>query len=345
MENINGIDKIDKRILKTHNKIKEKNSLLSLIWLNENDFFDNYKKLKKSLKLRLKCQKCNYIFERSIWSHLDKKNYRCPNCAGNLKLTFEAFLERFIKKRLNKYFWLKVDKNWWKENYKNTSTKIILKCKKCKNTINIDVNNLLYQNVKCKYCANEKRSLKNQKITYENFIEKAKEIHDKYDYSLITKEWFKKNFKGHRRSTKIKIPVICKKHGVFYTTYSKHIHQRSGCPKCYSSKGEQKIINYLKKKNIEYIYQYKIKNYNLDYNLRFDFYLPKYKLIIEYDGLQHFQCIEYFGKENYLKTIKNDILKQSICKAFGIKLLRIPYKDFDVIEKRISEFLKDLIIS
>ena len=29
--------------------------------------------------------------------------------------------------------------------------------------------------------------------------------------------------------------------------------------------------------------------------LRFDFYLPKYNVLIEYDGMQHFKPIIFFG--------------------------------------------------
>jgi hypothetical protein len=44
--------------------------------------------------------------------------------------------------------------------------------------------------------------------------------------------------------------------------------------------------------------------------LRFDFYLPKYNLCIEFDGRQHYISNVFFGGENRLnKTKFNDEIK------------------------------------
>jgi len=324
------MNKIDGRVQKTLNKIKKRNKLLSLLWLNQEEFFLNYKNLKKSLKLKFICLKCNNYFERSVWSHVSKKIYHCPYCKNN-RLNFKLFLKQFLQKKLNKKFWLKINERWWNQNYKNTQTKIFLKCKKCKKEVTIDINNLLYQQAGCKFCAQKYRSIKNQTIIKESFLKKAKEIHgDKYDYSLITKEWWRENFKGSKRTTYVQIPLICKKHGIFNTTFSKHIHQGSGCPKCYASKGENKIMRFLEKNKINFKYQYKIQKF------RFDFYLPQFKLFIEYDGKQHFEPIKHFGYKNYIKTMKNDINKFQFCKAYGFKLIHFDYKQY----KKLEFFLK-----
>jgi len=326
------IPKIDKRHLKAFEKIKKRASSSSLIWINQEEFFKEYPKIKKSFKLKLICLKCNNYFKRSVWTHLSKNNYKCPFCAGSKKLTFKQFLQKFIQKKLNKKFWILFDKNWWQNNYKNTFTKIKLKCKTCKKEFIIDINNLLYQNAGCNHCAQIQRSLKNQNIKYQDFLEKAKKIHgDKYDYSLVTQEWWQKNFNGPKRTTYVKIPLICKKHGKFFTTFSKHIHQGSGCPKCYASKGEQKILRFFEKYKINFKYQFKISNF------RFDFYLPDYKIFIEYDGKQHFEPVNHFGYENFVKTIKSDLQKYLFCKAYGYKLIRFDFKQF----KNLEFFLKN----
>lgn len=60
-----------------------------------------------------------------------------------------------------------------------------------------------------------------KKLTTEEFINKAKEIHgDKYDYSNV-------EYKG----SKMKVCIICPKHGEFWQKPSKHL-QGQGCPKC-----------------------------------------------------------------------------------------------------------------
>lgn len=52
---------------------------------------------------------------------------------------------------------------------------------------------------------------------------------------------------------------------------------------------------------------------SFDRNKRFDFYLPDFDVILEYDGQQHFTEIT---------QIKNDIYKENILKTFGVKLFR-----------------------
>ena len=66
--------------------------------------------------------------------------------------------------------------------------------------------------------------------------------------------------------------------------------------------------------------------------------------LVEYDGEQHFQNREFFGgEEAFKKRQHNDQIKNQYCKDNNIKLIRIPYWDFDNIEDILNEELKDLI--
>ena len=64
------------------------------------------------------------------------------------------------------------------------------------------------------------------------------------------------------------------------------------------SKGEIEISRYLKLNNISYIHNKTYSEYcntkETDKKLRFDFFLPEFKLFIEYDGKQH-TVAENFG--------------------------------------------------
>lgn len=61
-----------------------------------------------------------------------------------------------------------------------------------------------------------------RKLTTEEFIEKAKEIHGNlYDYSKV-------NYIDSRT----KVEIICPEHGVFYMQPCNHTNQKQGCPKC-----------------------------------------------------------------------------------------------------------------
>ena len=72
----------------------------------------------------------------------------------------------------------------------------------------------------CKHCFGERRK-ENKKLTTEEFIEKAKQVHgDKYDYSKV----------NYVRSTE-KICINCPKHGEFWQIPSSHL-MGVKCPQC-----------------------------------------------------------------------------------------------------------------
>ena len=101
-----------------------------------------------------------------------------------------------------------------------------------------------------------------------------------------------------------------------------------GCPKCKTSKGENYIINYLDSHNINYVHQKKFTGCIYKTELPFDFYLIDYNMCIEYDGIQHSECIEYFGGEEAFELRKKkDKIKNEYCKDNNIRLERITYSD------------------
>lgn len=103
-----------------------------------------------------------------------------------------------------------------------------------------------------------------------------------------------------------------------------------GCKKM--STGEKIIFDLLTKNNINFKYQYVFKDCLSPKNspLIYDFVIfdeqNKPIKIIEYDGLQHFKSIEYFGgEEKFLYLQKCDKIKNDYCKKYNIDLIRIPY--------------------
>lgn len=107
---------------------------------------------------------------------------------------------------------------------------------------------------------------------------------------------------------------------------------------CLTSFGEERVMEILTKLKIDFV---KEKTYsdlvNPETNqlLRFDFYLPQYNCLIEYDGEQHFTYsgAGWNSKDNYEKTVYRDGLKNQYCIDHNIKLIRIPYTDFDFINE------------
>lgn len=125
---------------------------------------------------------------------------------------------------------------------------------------------------------------------------------------------------------------LCGREDFIISTHE--IHHQYSCGCSISSKGEHKIIKLLDKQNIKYETQ---KTFNTcrfinSNNLaRFDFYLPKYNCLIEYDGRQHFeQGTGYWdNKEKFKLTQEHDKYKNQWCKENNISLIRIPYTHYN----------------
>lgn len=70
-----------------------------------------------------------------------------------------------------------------------------------------------------------------RKLTTSEFINNAIKVHgDTFDYSLV-------NYKGN----KIKVSIICKKHGVFEQKPNNHLSLKQGCPSCKTLKHSKRI--------------------------------------------------------------------------------------------------------
>lgn len=106
---------------------------------------------------------------------------------------------------------------------------------------------------------------------------------------------------------------------------------------CIHSKGNQKIQQLLQQNNIPFIKEYPIKINNINYY--YDFAIIQNEKIIcfiEYDGILHFKQDKYHGwnnEKNWQQTQKNDIIKNQYAEKKQIPLIRIPYTDFNIIDK------------
>lgn len=124
---------------------------------------------------------------------------------------------------------------------------------------------------------------------------------------------------------------------------------RSGvisCGHC-SSKGEYKILNFLKSNNIDFIPQWNNDKFVLSSGrlCRFDFAIMKdnnVAFLLEYNGQQHYS----YGKtgwnteENFQKTQKRDAEKATLCKKNGYPLEIITYSDFENIPSILTQLLQ-----
>lgn len=112
---------------------------------------------------------------------------------------------------------------------------------------------------------------------------------------------------------------------------------KAGCSNCFTnSRGEEYIRQWLSEHNIVYKVQYKFKELRGtgDRLLSYDFYIPSYNKLIEYQGIQHFQPIDYYGGERSFITQRiHDELKKDYALQHNIDFLAISYKDFNKIDE------------
>jgi very-short-patch-repair endonuclease len=107
------------------------------------------------------------------------------------------------------------------------------------------------------------------------------------------------------------------------------------------SSGEYTIKGILEAMSIHFIREMRFADCKDSNTLPFDFYLPQHTAVIEYDGLQHFEAVEYFGgQETFEYTQRHDQIKNAYCAANNIRLLRIKYTDFEKVEDLIREFIQ-----
>ena len=109
-----------------------------------------------------------------------------------------------------------------------------------------------------------------------------------------------------------------------------------GCKSDSNSEAETKHI--LDNWGIEYFTEYRFDDCKHKNTLPFDFYIPDKKICIELDGEDHYEPIKRadWSEEETLSRFEarkqKDKIKTEYCKSHKIKLIRIPYWDFDDIE-------------
>lgn len=111
------------------------------------------------------------------------------------------------------------------------------------------------------------------------------------------------------------------------------------CPECANkiiSNASKFIEQYLSENNIYFIKEKKFSDCKYKKQLPFDFYLPEYNLLLEYDGEQNFK--DAFNN-NFNVQHKRDTIKNKYCITNKINLIRIKY---NISILKIKEILNSL---
>lgn len=189
-------------------------------------------------------------FKQLPHNHL--RNAKCIQCNWSNRFSTIKFIDKSKLIHGDKYDYSLV-------NYNNISNKVIIICP-IHGEFKQTPKHHLYRKQGCKKCGNKiNENLLPSIIGIDKssrFIQKAKIKHgEKYDYSNVI-----------YKSCKIKIQIICHKHGLFLQTPDGHIRGR-GCIKCSYENG----------RSISHTLNYFINKSNITHNNKYDYSLTEYK--------------------------------------------------------------------
>lgn len=265
---------------------------------NDYLFIDNY--VNNKTKLRVKHNKCGNVYEVSPNSFL--AGHGCPYCAGLVKKTDEKFKQEVYDLVGNEYTFL--------DSYVNNMTKIKVKHNICGNVYEVTPNNFT-KGKRCPYCYGT------PKKTDKEFKQEV--------YDLVGNEY---TFLEPYVNAYTKIRVKHNKCGNVYKVTPSNFLRGYRCPYCNSPKGETVITKLLDTLNIEYEYQKTFSDLKDKSCLSYDFFIPAQNILIEYQGKQHYQPINYFGGETKFKNQqKHDLMKLGYAKEHGYTLITVPYTE------------------
>lgn len=245
--------------------------------------------------------------------------HECKTCAtekvmNKLRLSFED-----VKKEVHKRGFILLS-----TTYSGVSKPMKVKCKKCNYVFHPTLHNLKI-GTGCPKCYDAQRS-KHLIIPYEERLSYVKS----FGFDIITP-------KEHYIDGEHHVDLLCDERHI-YSTRLHDFYTGNRCPYCKKSKGEVKVASVLNNLNVDYKEQHIFDDCKFYRHLPFDFYLPKYNILIEYDGKQHF-ILNSFGKDmwHFVDIKIRDTVKDVYCKNNNITLIRIPYWEFDNIENILME--------
>lgn len=295
-------------------------------------------------KYYFKCKECKHSFNISI-NHIYGGKW-CPYCVNKklcdndkCKICFnKSFASYKGKTKFNKLvvsLWDYEKNNEIPRNiFLYSQKKYYFKCSNCNHINLMLITNITRNNAGCSYCSypckkicSDEKCLKCYNNSLQSFLDNNK--------SLL--KWDKKKNKVHPRNilkgSETKYNFICIRCNISHKliVYSVTGKLRHSCPNC---KNKTEYIfntwlteNYKYKIKREAIYDWCKKENRTNYShLRFDFVIEKLKLIIEVDGIQHFEKVKYF-KNCPAKIFERDEFKMKCALKQGYSILRVMQLD------------------
>jgi very-short-patch-repair endonuclease len=321
-----------KRILrnpKKGNSFKDKCPEKAKYWSKKNIFNGKYYSPDRVCanshhKFIFECMSCNHEFIGNLNS-MTKLDSWCNYCSHDNLCDHDDCYFCYI----NSFASHERSKEWNYEKNKKVPRQVFLKtnkekywfvCNNCKHDYkNFPVNITGDKQYICAYCTGHRLCHKDCKMCYEHSFES----HPR------SKNWSKKNKKSPRdvfKHSHDKYIFDCDEClNEFSSRPHDIISKGSWCPVC-KNKTEYTLFIWLKETYGEVIKEMKFEWCKNILCLPFDFYIPSLNLIIELDGIQHFEYVKLWDN-NPEEIRKRDKEKEDLAKLHGISVIRIFQED------------------
>lgn len=277
-----------------------------------------YSGIFKNVKCR--CKICGYTWEE-IAKNILVRNF-CPKCKYKAKIKpISKVINELNKKNQNTTVEIK------ETEYEGTKSKIHCQCKTCGYTWDSTISSFRNSKGYCPKCINKLRR------TNEEFLLELSKINT----SIKPIDYF--TTVNHKIRCKC---LIC---GQVWKVMPRNLitGEKSGCPNCNRSKGEKRIEEFLTSNNLDYIVQKEFDDL-VGLNggkLSFDFFIPKFNLLIEYQGEFHDGTARLQSGNKLVKQKEHDNRKRSYAQRNNINLLEIWYWNFNNIDNILSKYLNN----
>ena len=214
--------------------------------------------------------------------------------------------------------------------YKDANTKTWFHC----NKHNLDFQKTPWKALNqhgCPQCTKENEYRVNKK-THLDFLAQMQEINSNIEVV------------GEYCGARERVEVRCLLCDHIWTPQASSLISGFGCPVCASSYGEKQIKEFLEYRNIHFIPQKTflglkgVGNGNLSY----DFYLPSYNLLIEYQGEFHDGTAWQQTYDEFQIQQEHDKRKRIYASKHHIQLLEIWYCEYDNIKEILTSTINNL---
>ncbi len=150
-------------------------------------------------------------------------------------------------------------------------------------------------------------------------------------------------------NARTRLTFVCECGNFYETTWQSFVtNHNDRCPVCTTKQSKYSLMmeNYLRDKKLNYTKEYSFKDCKDNHVLLFDFAIVNNDslVLIEVDGETHY-VPSWQGEEGLKRQQKRDAIKNEYCDLNNIKLIRIPYWEFndETYIKKLDKELSDII--